>query len=582
MRKNNLKRGMAVLLSAAMAATMLVGCGNKDAETDANADNNAADNNVADNNAADNNAADDNAADDNAADNNTPEDTTAADDNAAGGNYTDYSAGFPENVTIQIPVYDRAFEGWNVTDNYYTQWVQKEFGDKYNVTVEYVAIGRTTEVADYMQYIAAGTAPDIIMHYDMPQAVNYYGEGALQPLDLDEIAYYAPTYYERLADTIATYGSLDGQNMFFFAERNPIYYNYVTLIRQDWLDQVGASMPTNLDELEEVGRKWKEAGLGTIGANMITKSFTYMYPYLSDDISTEEFAQYLDLNVAPFTWKPTEDYLRRLNAQYNEGILDPNFYLKKEDADWKAAFVSGEVGTYGFYISSSTDAITSLLANDPNAKVAVMDTGAGSPSGKAYYYQYPPYGMIMGINSTTSDEERAAIWMFLDWMIQPENLTFFQNGPEGEAFEYVDGVPTPIADYSGEAVRSQNNNKDYWCLVQEILDLGDEELNYKANLLTLAPEGYEDLIKASYDYNKAQEENGIITPIFTKVIASSTDNAEALNADWQEFYVDCITCSPDEFDAKYEGYCQTYLDDGYQAILDEKAAAFAEGNYIAN
>ena len=56
------------------------------------------------------------------------------------GSYTDYSAGFPENVTIQIPVYDRGFEGWNPTDNYYTKWIQSEFGDKYNVTVKYVAI----------------------------------------------------------------------------------------------------------------------------------------------------------------------------------------------------------------------------------------------------------------------------------------------------------------------------------------------------------------------------------------------------------------------------------------------------------
>lgn len=51
---------------------------------------------------------------------------------------------------------------------------------------------------------------------------------------------------------------------------------------------------------------------------------------------------------------------------------------------------------------------------------------------------------------------------------------------------------------------------------------------------------------------------------------------------WQEFYVDLVTCSPDEFDGKYAEYCQEYLDGGYQAILDEKAALFAEGSYIAD
>ena len=214
MKNKSIKKFVSAMLIATMAASMVVGCGSKsDTTTDAPADDVATEDTA------------DDAADDSA-------------DDSADAAYTDYSAGFSETVTIQIPVYDRAFEGWNVTDNYYTQWIQKEFGDKYNVNVEYVAIGRGTEVQDYMQMIAAGTAPTIIMHYDMPQAVNYYGEGAMQALDLDEIAYYAPTYYGNMADTIAKYGSLDGENIFFFAEREAIYYNWVTLIRQDWLDAV--------------------------------------------------------------------------------------------------------------------------------------------------------------------------------------------------------------------------------------------------------------------------------------------------------------------------------------------------------
>ncbi|MDR3052090.1 MAG: hypothetical protein LBU67_10305 [Oscillospiraceae bacterium] len=76
-----------------------------------------------------------------------------------------------ENVTIKIPVYDRGFEGWNVTDNYFTQWIQDEFGTPNGITVQFVAITRTAEVQDYMQMLAAGNAPDIIFHYDMPQVV---------------------------------------------------------------------------------------------------------------------------------------------------------------------------------------------------------------------------------------------------------------------------------------------------------------------------------------------------------------------------------------------------------------------------
>ena len=558
MRKSTMKKSVSVLLTAAMTAGMLAGCGGSETTTNDAADNSAADKNT------------------------TATTEAAASDESTGGSYTDYSAGFPETVTIQIPVYDRAFEGWNVTDNYYTQWIQSEFGDKYNVNVEYVAIGRSTEVQDYMQLIAAGNAPDIIFHYDMPQAVNYYGEGAMQALDLDEIAYYAPTYYANMADTIEKYGKIDDENIFFFAERDAIYYNYVTLIRQDWLDAVGMDMPTNLDELNAVAAAWKDAGLGTLGGSLITKSFTYEYPFFDDSISSDDYALYLDLNVAPFTWEPTKEYLKNLNTQYNEGLIDQEFYLNAEDADAKADFVSGNCGTYSFYINSQTDVITSLLANDADAKVAVLDFGAGSPDGNGYYYEYPPYGMIMGINSTTTDEERAAVWMFLDWMSQPENLFYLQNGVEGENYTLDDdGIAVPVADFAGESKLSQNNNKDYWCLVAEVANYGDEEKNYKANLSTLAPAGYESLIEEAYNYSKENADYGVVTPIFTKVVEASSDYSADLNAMWQEFYVDLATCSPDEFDAKYEEYCQEYLDGGYQEILDEKQSLLDEGSYIA-
>ncbi len=547
MKRKKITKGVSLLLAGVMTVGMLTGCGS-DNKSEAN---------------------------------DTSKKSSDSGSASKTGDFKDYSKGFDKKVTIEIPVYDRAFEGWNATDNYYTQWVQKEFGDKYNVNVKYVAIGRTTEVQDYMQMIAAGNAPDIIMHYDMPQAVKYYTEGAIQDLDMDEIKYYAPDYYDQLSDTIDKYGELDGNKAFFFGGREPIYYNFVHLIRQDWLDKVGMDMPENLDELNEVLKAWKDAGLGQTSTTLIQKSFNYFYPYMTDDISEEDKALYLDLNVAPFTWKPTEDYLREINKEYNDGVLDSEFYLNKEDGDLKADFVSGKSGIYGFYINSSTDAISSLLANDPDAKVSTMNPAAYAPSGKGYYYENPPYGLIMGINSKTSDEERAAVWMFLNWMIRPENLFYMQNGVEGQNYNLDDqGIAVPIEGYDGESKLSQNNNKDYWCLVQEVASYGDEEKNYQANLRMLAPSGYEYLIEDAYKYAKENEKYGVMTPIFTKPVEASDEYVTDLNAMWQESYVDLITSPKKDFDKKYKEYSKEYLDAGYQDILDEKKELYKNGDYI--
>jgi putative aldouronate transport system substrate-binding protein len=549
------KRAAALGMASVMAAGLMAGCSGKKEETSASKDSKAEETKKT-------------------------EDTKSGE---SGKSYTDYSKGFPEKVTIKIPVYDRGFEGWDPVNNYYTQWIQKEFGDKYNVNVQYVAINRQNEIADYMQMIAAGNAPDIIFHYDMPQAVNYNAEGAMQELDLDEIKNYAPDYFKKTEKIINTYGKLDDKNTFFFAERNAIYYNWVTLIRQDWLDKVGKEKPTNREELDEVAKAWKDAGLGKLGAQIINKSYTYQYPFIGSTPDKKDLNLYLDLNVAPLTWKATKDYLKTLNQEFNDGILDPEFYLNADDAAWKADFVAGNVGTYSFYITSNTDAISSLKANSPEAEVSVITPSALSPKDShAYYYKYPPYGMVMGINSKTSDEQRAAIWMYLNWMTQPDNLFYLQNGAEGANYTLdAEGIATPVKDFAGESKLSNNNNKDYWCLVSEVADYGDETKNLKANTRTLAPAGYEDLIKQSYDYTKEVEKYGLISPIFTKSVESTGEYASDLTAMWQEFYVDMVTCKPEELDAKYEEYCKEYLDNGYQEIIDEKQKLIDSGDFVA-
>ena len=461
--------------------------------------------------------------------------------------------------------------------------MQQEFGEKYNVDVKYVGISRSNEVTDFMQMIAAGTAPDIIFHYDMPAAVSYYDEGAMQDIDYDELAFYAPDYWAKMQDTIKTYGNIDGHQAFIFAERDPIYYNWVTLVRKDWLDQVNMEVPTTAEEVTAMGEAWKAAGLGSVAHQLMTKSFNYFYPWIKPGTTQEEMALYLDLNVAPFTWQATEDYLRYMNDQYNKGALDPNFYLTTDDAAAKSKFVSGEVGTYGFYMSNGTDVFTSLLANDPNAEVAVLQSTPclAAEGYEPYYYEHPSYGMIMGINSASSDEERAAVYMFLNWMMQPENLTFLQFGPEGEPYTANEsGINVLNTSYTGETALSQNQNKDYWCLVAESVTYGDEAKDLESNKLTLAPEGYSDLIQTSYDLCKAVEDKGIISPIFTKPVESSTEYSADLNSLWQEAYVACIQAAPEEFDTLYDEYCQEYLDAGYQEILDEKQALIDEGSVI--
>lgn len=519
---------------------------------------------------------------------NAPAETTPAAGNDAtdapseGGKYADYSNGFPEKVELEIPVYERAFEGWNVSDNYYTRWIQKEFGDKYNVNVKFVPITRSSEVMDYEQLLASHKAPDIIFHYDMPQALAYYGEDVMQELDWEEISNYAPTYWNNMSKTIEQYGKVDGKNVFFFAAR-PNVDNYTTLIRKDWVEKVGMKVEdlTSLEKYNEMLAKWKEAGLGVTGGSLLQNNYTFSYPFREWPVDAKERALYSDLGVADLTTEAAERYLRNLNYQYNNGLIDKEFYLRNDEAKIKAEFVAGKTGTFGLYLTNNTDVITATLQNNPDAQFAVLGGLAGVPEGyKPQGRAYWPFGFIMGINYESSEMERAAVWMYLEWMSQPQNLFFLQNGVEGENYTLdADGIAVKNPDFKGESVLSQNNNKDYWALVIESALYADPAVTRKAQIRNWGPPGYEylaeDLLNNYDKYAEFRTPDAMFSVVLEKVNEYKAD----LNALFQELYVEVVLAPEAEFDATYEAAKKKYLEAGYQEILDEKQAAIDAGKY---
>ncbi|NGZ77217.1 type 2 periplasmic-binding domain-containing protein [Saccharibacillus alkalitolerans] len=496
--------------------------------------------------------------------------------------FPDYSAGFPEKVNLDIPVYERAFEGWNVTDNYYTRWIQKEFGDKYNVSVNFVPITRSSEVTDFEQLLASHKAPDIIFHYDMPQALAYYGEDVLQELNYDEVKHYAPTYWKNTGEIVEQYGVIDDKPTFVFASR-PNADNFTTIIRKDWVEKVGMKVEdlTSLEKYNEMLQKWKEAGLGVTGGSLIQNSFNYNYAFRDWPFDPKYRALYSDLSVADFTTADTERYLRNLNYQYNNGLIDKEFYLRDDDSKIKAEFVAGKTGTYGTYLTNNTDVFAAALKNNPDAEFAILPPYAGVPEGrKPQGRAYWPFGFIMGINYESTDMERAAVWMYLEWMSQPENLFFLQNGVEGENYKLDDqGIAVRNVDYKGESVLAQNNNKDYWALVTETAQYPDAEKTLEANKRNWAPPGHEYLVDDLVKYYNETSEFRTPDALYTVVLDSVNDYKADLNVLFQELYLKVALAPEDQFDKLYEEAKQQYLDAGYQEILDEKQEAIDEGKY---
>ena len=173
---------------------------------------------------------------------------------------------YDEQIELKIPVYDRGMQGQaDVDNNYWTDYVQKNFGDKYNIKMTFVPVTRKEDVTVFNELLAAGEEPDILFSYDYPTMISYYSRGAFQPIDEDVLKTYAPTFYEKTKD-LEEYTKVDDQRYFLAATR-PLAYNWVTLIRTDWLEKAGLSMPTNQEEYVNALKKFKELKLG--GENTI-------------------------------------------------------------------------------------------------------------------------------------------------------------------------------------------------------------------------------------------------------------------------------------------------------------------------
>lgn len=486
---------------------------------------------------------------------------------------------YDEQIELKIPVYDRGMQGQaDVDNNYWTKYVQENFGDEYNIKMTFVPITRKEDVSVFNQLLAAGEQPDILFSYDYPTVMSYYSRGAFQPIDEDVLKLYAPTFYEN-SKALDEYVMADGERYFLAATR-PKDYSWTMVVRQDWLDKAGLQMPQSREEFIEMLRKFKELKLGgedTIPlAKQLDNAYFANYAQREYPLSEEDNAMYSDITVASLTWEPTKKELQYWNQLYNEGLISPEWMLDKDGSKMRADFISGKVGVYGFYLSQNPPVVQSLMENVPDAKLSVLGPywgtpEGGVPSGRADW----PFGMVAGISKKCEHPE--AVMMYYEWLSQPENLFVMQNGIEGVTYNMENDIPVLVDNYTGTERLNYNSNKDMWCLVTESKNYGSEELNLEAQKVTYAPAGFEYLIQENYDYYQETSKQYQYTDfLFDRSIETLSQYAETLKSKWEVIQVDLITCKPEEFDAKYEAACKEYLASGYQAVLDEKAKVYKE------
>ncbi len=234
---------------------------------------------------------------------------------------------YGERIELKVPIYQRNGIKDPIEDNYWTHWVQENFGDKYNIKVTYVPISRTDEVNDFTLKMGSDeTAPDMIFHYDNPQLLAYIDQEFVQEIDEDMVKEFMPDYLTYVGEAAYEAGkyNVDGKKvqMYFPAARDNVD-NWATVIRADWLEKVNKEMPKSVEEYLDVLRAFRDANLGgdyTIPATQGLPSTTGMRAdsYRTGHTDPREIAIYSDLQVVSLDWEPIKKNYKVLNTMYNE------------------------------------------------------------------------------------------------------------------------------------------------------------------------------------------------------------------------------------------------------------------------
>lgn len=575
MKKNSLQKTLAIALAAVMSLGTLTGCGNSGTTTESEplaettAENTAGTVSEAESIAA--------------------TDTASAESAVAEGGGMDSWEPFAENVTLQVPVYDRGLDGVpDVSNNYWTQWIQENFGDPWNITVEFVPITRNDAMTDYALLASAGTLPTMLMEFDYPKLSQWANDGYLTTFDMEEFAAVAPTYYNRMVELDQLqYSAMEDETYFVFAERpySDTNYSYQVFVRMDWLEQVGYDhVPATREEYLDAMQKIMDAGIceHPDGAWMLTGNAG---PDQNDAFRTypldeREWAMYGDYNIVAMSWNANKELLRAKNEEYNLGITNPEYYVTDTETA-KANFVNGNSYWYGGYISGNMDFLTAFYEQNPNGKLAIQPADYQYGTSCAYRAENP-FGIIVGFSSTATEDEIRAAWMYLEWMSQDDVLFTLQWGIEGENYTLDEnGNPVGVGDYSGDYVQGYNNNADYVAPVTASRVLGDPEADIRASFPTNLPQT-DELVEQILNYyntrvEQAEEGLAIVPCMFATVIDAETEYRDSLASLYVQYRDELTMCDPDDFDTLYDQRAQEYLDAGYQTVIDERGEAYDNG-----
>ena len=524
----------------------------------------------------------------------TPASTEASVENPAGEDAPAVDANgmidgkFAETRHISVELYDRNVDaGTPAGDNAWTQWIQQQMLDLYNVEVEFVTVDRWSETDQINNLLAAESAPDICYTYSYPTILTYAGMGGVTDLApiLAQYKDMLPNLWALLGDR-NIYLDLDPKEGTLWAieglrsERCRIN----TFVRKDWLDKLGLAEPTTVEEFEAMLVAFKdnaETLLGADASKMVPFSVSYdigwraatiidskMDPAISDK---EYFVNGFD--DRKFTENGTKEAVRLLNKWYNDGLIWKDFAVygsgdTTEDDMIKAGFVGAFIHNYDYPFRNGADSINAMLASQygEDAKFVAVNCFKDSKGGYTKY-SYSTAGDRKSFFPATNDEPLASL-LYLDFISDAKTIEFLQIGNEGVNHEVLESgaialIPTSEENHDWYQNSGKNIDMTMTC---NGLHLSTDELTQQSLAYSYTGVNVDD-VKGAID--AAMLDWKAPKDIFVGTVEAEAE-AAGLTEKRDAVFDAAVVASVADFDKVWDDGLAEYLAAGGQAIIDER------------
>lgn len=209
-------------------------------------------------------------------------------------------------------------------------------------------------------------------------------------------------------------------------------------IRQDWLDKVGETVPTTIDEWYTVLKKFKETDLNGNGEAdevpfsslnwMFKEAFTSAFGFSKYDYYYDEAAGKITHAALNPNFKA---YLETMHQWYSEGLINENF-LNSNSKELDSLVLNDQVGA--FYIDNN-NSVPKYMQLNPDIKLTAVPYPTWN-GGKNYYPNAAIVQTMRGSGSmiTTSCKHITEAVRYFDYLYSEAASDMLNWGFEGETY----------------------------------------------------------------------------------------------------------------------------------------------------